>query len=248
MALSFPLSFPLTGADKLTFPLSAVARAFSYSNGGADFGGSTLPLYITGGAPSFRLPLQTSIVPTWARGSYTPTFTRASTAYQTDFELKQNLVLSGEARMQGARRVANLISSDLGTWTLGGDTTRTTGISDPDGGTNAITLTATGAAADTRIYVTAPGVTTQNTQYTFYVRRRTGSGVVEFSNSVGGIVTITSVVTTSWKRVASGNTQDGGAALSIFLRTSGDQIDLYLPMLEYTTGQSNTNPSSPVTK
>ena len=65
----------------------------------------------SGGLPpfSFWAPLTTTIVP--SKGSGVPTFTRATTATQTDWEGKLNQVLSGEARFQGARRVRNLAPS-----------------------------------------------------------------------------------------------------------------------------------------
>ena len=97
-SLTFPLTFPLTAGDhptaSLTSWLQLQGNYFSF-----------LP------NPSFTNPLQTSLVPLWNNGSGTPTFTRASTAYQTDFSATLNLVLSGEARFQGARRVANLYAS-----------------------------------------------------------------------------------------------------------------------------------------
>ncbi len=55
----------------------------------------------------FEAQLQTTIVP--QRGVGSPTFTRASTAYVFDWESIARLVLSGEVRFQGARRVYNLI-------------------------------------------------------------------------------------------------------------------------------------------
>jgi len=54
----------------------------------------------------FRAPLLTSLVPT--RGTGAPTFTRATTAYVSDYEGVMRQVLSGEARFTGARRVQNL--------------------------------------------------------------------------------------------------------------------------------------------
>ena len=78
---------------------------------------------------SFASDLQTTLVPRSSAGSSTPTFTRATTAYQTDFEGKLNAVLSGEARFQGARRVANSLgaskSEDLTSWNT---TTGTTAV------------------------------------------------------------------------------------------------------------------------
>ncbi len=62
---------------------------------------------------SFDLPLLTSLIPRFAAGSYTPTFTRATTATVTDFEGLLRTVKAGEARFEGARRVANLLSSSV---------------------------------------------------------------------------------------------------------------------------------------
>ena len=73
----------------------------------ASFGGEDdAPLYPT---ESFAVRSQTTIVPERASGSSTPTFTRALTAYQTDFEGKLNLVPAAATREQGARVVINLI-------------------------------------------------------------------------------------------------------------------------------------------
>jgi len=58
---------------------------------------------------SFCASLQATLVPERAAGSSTPTFTRATAATHTSFEGVQTQILSGEARFQGARRVANLI-------------------------------------------------------------------------------------------------------------------------------------------
>lgn len=84
---------------------TTTANAF---NGGIGFSTSG---YVFPGSDgvSFSADLIASLVPGMAIGSATPTFTHATTAYQTDFEGKQNLVLSGEARFQGARRVQNLL-------------------------------------------------------------------------------------------------------------------------------------------
>ena len=65
------------------------------------FGGRTKPI--------FDLGLQTSLVPGYAKGSGTPTFTRATTAYVQDWEGLWKQVLSGEARFTGARRVQNRV-------------------------------------------------------------------------------------------------------------------------------------------
>ncbi len=71
---------------------------------------------------AFSLNLNTSLVPEYAQGSGTPTFTRASVADHIDFEGLHRSVLSGEARFQGSRRVWNRLdkSEDISTWSSGG--------------------------------------------------------------------------------------------------------------------------------
>lgn len=72
------------------------------------------------GSPIFNLPLQTTVVPTYAHGSRQATFTRATTATVLDFEGLIKPVLSGEVRFKGARRVHNL--EDNSGWVNGSGT------------------------------------------------------------------------------------------------------------------------------
>lgn len=78
------------------------------------------------------------------KGSTTPTFTRASTAYSVDHEGFLHDVLSGEARFLGARRVRNLYSVtqslSSGTWPKTNITNSTYTQTDPFGGTAAMKL------------------------------------------------------------------------------------------------------------
>ena len=66
-------------------------------------GGSSTP------SPIFSLLAQSTLVPEAYTGSSTPTFTRATTAYDTDWEGLLKPVLSGESRFTGARRVQNVV-------------------------------------------------------------------------------------------------------------------------------------------
>lgn len=73
--------------------------------------------------PLLDLPLKSTLIPHRARGSSTPTFTRATTATVIDQEGIVRSVLSGEARFAGARRVENKIavsSEDFSVWTTAG--------------------------------------------------------------------------------------------------------------------------------
>ncbi len=95
-------------------------------------------------ARTFYAPLTDSLFAS-GKGSTTPTFTRATTAYVNDYENIPRLALAGEARFQGALRVHNqfLTSQDFSSinWTRNAVTGSTfTGLADPFGGTSAMKL------------------------------------------------------------------------------------------------------------
>ncbi len=213
-----------------------------------------IPLWAqSGGAngmgASFASGLQNTLVPTGSGGSSTPTSTRATTAYQTDFEAKQNAVLSGEARFQGARRVENHLRTQaaINTNTFAGFTQSngaiTTGVSDPDGGTNAVTYTS--GAASGQLYVNIAGAQTVGDSIveSVWVRRRTGTGAFALNDySTNEYVTV--AITSSWQRISvTGVAITTGGGWSVRLTTSGDAVDLYHPQYEITTGRANQNPS-----
>lgn len=195
----------------------------------------------------FNAPLLTSLVPQKATGSSTPTFTRATTAYVEDFEGLLKPVLSGEARFKGARRVGNLFSNTH-TLTAGGGwtVTRATsvgGVDDPNGGTDAFTLTAT--SANGQIGRTVSIVGSLHTT-SVYLRRRTGTGTVSVFTPAGIGVDITASLTSSWKRFTAGTGLASGTIFLVDVATSSDAVDVYFPQCENVTGQSNTSPSEPV--
>lgn len=124
---------------------------------------------------SFYAPLTNTIVT--GRGSSTPTFTRATTAWSFDNEGNLKTVPSGCVRMQGARLVRNLLSAseDLNSasWTKA-NLTVTSGQVDPDGGTNAWKVEAASSAPIT-FYQGAPAGTNAKTYtYSFYVKKGSG--------------------------------------------------------------------------
>ena len=99
-SITFPLSYGATRVDSPTFRLSDKAQIYDQ---------------LFGGTPSliFDLPLTTSLVPKWSKGSPTPTFTRATAAYANTYDPPQTLVNIGEARFSGARRVYNKIVQEV---------------------------------------------------------------------------------------------------------------------------------------
>jgi hypothetical protein len=115
---------------------------YGTSGGGSGGSGSILA------TSSLYLPLKTTIVPT--RGASTPTFTRATAAWDFDNEGKLNLnIPSGCPRFTGARLVRNrIVNSDpsSASWTLSNCTVAQT--TDPSGGNTAAVVTVTAAASN----------------------------------------------------------------------------------------------------
>ena len=193
----------------------------------------------------FDLPLTVGLTPRIAGGSATPTFTRATAAAVTDFENLIKTALSGEARFTGARRVRNLTpnSTTLSVaagWTRTGTPTITQGITDPNGGTTAITLTATGAGDE--IYKALVDTQIGPMVGAWYIRRRTGTGAVKMYLSGNAPTTITTAITTSWQRISAADTNATllTSYIGIQIATSGDELDLWRPQSENCTGQTIT--------
>jgi len=186
-----------------------------------------------------------------------PTFTRATAATFEDFEGLIKTVESSEPRFQGARRVENALAKFTHpTWasTGGGYSTNTTasaGVTDPDGGNNAVTVLATGASG---VYRTFSSNSTMHVfvgqllKHSIWVRRRTGTGTVFLTNANNGYSPatddITSNLTSSWQRfTTTGATVVVHAYVGIRLTTSGDAVDIAFSQPEIVTGQTNQNPS-----
>ena len=177
-----------------------------------------------------------------------PTFTRATAATFEDFEGLIKTVESSEPRFQGARRVENLAvnSEDLtnGTWYKNTNTTITDGQTDPDGGTTALRITADGGTAlygDLNLIPAGISV-----QQSWWIKRVTGTGQIQFYTGLnGGATEIISGVTTSWQRFAQTPTaaSSAGNIFGIYLGVNGDEVDVWHPMIENVTGQTNQNPS-----
>lgn len=218
-------------------PRNAGAGLFGFSPAGGGGAGTNI-----NELSSFASSLTSSVVPQRAAGSSTPTFTRATTKYVTDFEGLLKQAISGEVCFTGARRVRNYcVATEAlngGSWTKSGLTVGT-GVSDPEGGTTAFTLTRTGATGQIEQSVSGPNLTGVNSAW---LRRRTGTGTVNLGAPNGSTPTdITSILTTSWKRFS----VTGGNILYFWLNLAvdGDAVDIWHPQLEQVQGQSNQNPS-----
>jgi len=128
---------------------------YGTSGGGSGGSGSILA------TSSLYLPLKTTIVPT--RGASTPTFTRATAAWDFDSEGKLNLnIPSGCPRFTGARLVRNLCPQsevfNTGAW----------GTTNLTAGANSFTTNAT--VGDQVAFLNAPPTTVIGYKYTYSTR------------------------------------------------------------------------------
>jgi len=119
--------------------------------------------------------------------------------------------------------------------------TLTTGVSDPFGGTNATTLTATASSSTFyQSYSTTVGVTFINS---IYIRRRTGTGTIYFRYPNNTNRDVTSEVSSTWTRISSSIATAGTLSyFVIVLATSGDAVDIAFGQAEAVTYQ--TTPST----
>lgn len=114
-----------------------------------------------------------------------------------------------------------------------------------DGRTNsASTLTANGANAHIEQALSSvPGA--ENSAFTVWARRRTGTGVVQLRNS-GSLAGTTITLTAAWQKFTLYNPYAGGATrtVGIIIQTSTDAIDVDFGI--ETTGVNPFQPSSPI--
>ena len=191
----------------------------------------------------FELDLITSLIVNSSIGSGTPTFTRATVATQIDFENKYNQALSGEARFQGARRVANYApaTESFAGWTLSGtgSIVANNAIA-PDGTLSAATLTAP-VNGDGAYGYPGSGTSGQTVVLSIWIRGAI-SGNVRLRNAYTGTGLVNLPVTTSWNRFTIAT--DAGALWVVGLGDP-DPTTIYLwhPQDEIVTGQANQNPS-----
>lgn len=204
---------------------------------------------------TFDLPLRTSLVPKYCRGSGTPTFTRASNAYVADHEGILRLARSGEARFQGARRVANGLryTEDFthGAWSVYGAGTLsvTSGKTDPLGGSTAWEITPSGGAAGFLQNVPASRLSLSGNYpagsvacSSVWMRVTSGTKTVYIYAQGTDATSGTVVVDTTWRRYCYVDSTCDGKELYFILQYSGD-LQVWHPQLELLTGASNQSPS-----
>ena len=176
-----------------------------------------------------------------------PTFTRATAATFEDFEGVIRTVESSEPRFQGARRVENLLSysEDFtnAAWT-NQNIGVVSGITDPDGGSGAFSLTANAAASQIYESKTVSGAS-KLYRVSVWIKRISGSGDVKLKNTLGADTIV--AITSEWKRYTVPATAAFGGGGTIYsgvgVVTSGDVVGVWHPQTEEVTGQTNQNPS-----
>lgn len=127
-------------------------------------------------------------------------------------------------------------------WTKDG-TSVASGVSDPNGGTSAFTLTSVSGNKQIYAPVTVSSVA-DNYINAFWVRRRTGTGTVGIKTTDGLTVTdITSNLSTSWQRLggARGNPNAGGPNVytGIVFGTAGDEVDIFQASISRVTYETS---------
>ncbi len=216
-------------------------------------------------ALTFYAPLVTSLVPPYANGSGTPTFTRATTAYQTDFEGKLNAVLSGEARFQGARRVQNLISTTSedftnAAWlkvnaTVAAPSVDPTPVTGPTGVANAYAVTfpaVSGAGKYSLLSSPAFQPTTVAVTPAIWLKNPSGASTIwVYINNGADSHAFQASVTTSWQRFSILGNMPNTTAGRLYIGgadpapggIAAQTVHIAMAQVEWVGGQSNQNPS-----
>jgi len=127
-----------------------------------------------------------------------------------------------------------------GAWTKVSITV-TVGVADPFGGTNASTITSTGALG--YIYQSKPN--TNSGLNAIWIKRRTGTAVVSLSTP--GNVDITQPVTSSWTQFYTSGAPFGVQSyLVIKLNSVGDAVDIYGATISVVTYETSPRPGDQV--
>jgi hypothetical protein len=172
------------------------------------------------------------------------TTTHTSTLYAPDHEGVQRAFAANEPVWSGGRVVRNICrSTDAFTGWTTTLCTITTGITDPDGGSTAVKVTATDSGAQ---FISQLPTTefTGDRRGSIWIRRVTGTGDIKvYAGSTNFTVTIVSV-TGSWQRFcADVATHTGsGSKCGVQVSTSGDEVEVWHPQMEHVAGQSDQSP------
>ena len=175
--------------------------------------GDTIPpLYMLGG--------DDKIVPVASFNAATDAFPSAALSFSTT-----SLGYIFDSAGKWTTRPNNLLTQSNtfsnAAWTKSSATVAS-GAADPDGGTSAWTLTATGANGFIQQNATTSA---QRAVNTIYVRRKTGTGNILLCDPSGSASVI--AVTSSWQQFAAANTTSGTSFFYVQITTSGDEVEIY---------------------
>ena len=163
-------------------------------------------------------------IPAWA------TFT--ATGLATQFDSTGKLTY----RPNNLLTYSNTFSNAAWTKT---NATVASGVADPFGGTNASTITATAANGTITQSYALTSANSYNGINTVWLRRRTGSGTVNFYGPAA-ISAVPVTLTASWQQfqLKTVGNADGHFYFYVIIATNGDAIDMYAPTTAMVTYES----------
>lgn len=129
-------------------------------------------------------------------------------------------------------------------WTKDPAITLTSGIADPLGGTAAWTVTS-GVGADNQMYRTV-GASGSSAINSIWMRRRTGTGAINFRAPDSSVTDVSSLLSGSWTQVYLKAANGGTNNFLIGIHTSGDAIDIYQAVQGTITYETTPRPQDNV--
>jgi hypothetical protein len=229
-------SLPAAGWYWIEFTATFTGGSFStvgVSNTGSPYSAAVATTVLPATGVAFRTLIYTSA----AREYLTITFTAsgASTLSVSGVSVKSyagNHALQATSASRPILRARyNLLTYseqlDNAAWAVT-NASRSVGVTDPNGGTTAATITATAGNGYIRYAFSAGALSATNS---IWIRRRTGTGIV-YLNTPDNATAVAVSVTSSWQRFQVSST---GTIISliVLIQTSGDAIDIAFPQMNY---------------
>lgn len=189
----------------------------------------SLQFVATGTSQTIYMSVVTSDLYNWGASGSVGYFDNISVRELPGSHLSQS---TAAARPVLSARVNALVQTEApssASWNIKANISISSGVSDPDGGTTAFTVTAT--AADGRLLQSAANLSGSGIA-SIWMRRRTGTGAINWEApgvGVGGLISLTS----SWQRVSYTSAPPGGGTWYYGLRIAdaNDAIDIWHPDL-----------------